>query len=117
MPDVDRRTRRRYPLQLNVRYQSTNTRLAVSGAGQTLNISSAGLLISSRQEVREGQRLRLNVEWPWLLDDVTPLQLIAESRVVRAGASQFAVTLESYQFRTTKRNSRPLDALIWPVTV
>ena len=117
MPDVERRTRKRYPLQLNVRYQSTNIRLPLSGAGQTLNISSAGLLISSSQEVREGLRLRLNVEWPWLLNDITPLQLIAESRVVRAGTSQFAVALESYQFRTTKRNARPLDALVWPITV
>ncbi|HEV2446223.1 MAG TPA: PilZ domain-containing protein [Candidatus Sulfopaludibacter sp.] len=116
MPEIERRSTRRYPLQLQVRYRTTSARLSLSGKGQTLNISSAGLLIASPQMVREGLRLQLNVEWPWMLDDRTPLQLIAESRVVRADASQFAVTLERYQFRTSGRQSAPVDRLSWPVT-
>ena len=116
MSEIERRSTRRYPLQLQVRYRATSARLSLSGSGQTLNISSAGLLIASSQAVREGLRLQLNVDWPWLLDDRTPLQLIAESRVVRADASQFAVTLERYQFRTSKRQSAPVDPLIWAVT-
>ena len=116
MPEIERRSRRRYPLQLQVRYRAISAKLSASGGGQTLNISSAGLLIASPQCVREGLRLRLNVDWPWLLDGMTPLQLVAESRVVRANASQFAVELERYQFRTSKRESAPVDPLIWAVT-
>ncbi|HTS49762.1 MAG TPA: PilZ domain-containing protein [Bryobacteraceae bacterium] len=116
MPEIERRSKRRYPLQLPIRYRTTSARLSVSGGGQTLNISSAGLLIASPQGVQAGLRLRLHVDWPWLLDGTTPLQLVAESRVVRANASQFAVELERYQFRTSKRQSAPVDPLIWAVT-
>jgi len=113
MSELDRRARKRYPLQLTVRYRSTSRRLPLSGAGRTLNISSSGLLIASSQGVREGARLQLKLEWPWALEDLTPLQLIAESRVVRAGATEFAVMLERYQFCTAKRETAALDPLIF----
>ena len=113
MSDWERRTKTRYPLQLSVYYQSASSRILLSGAGRTLNISSGGLLIESQQPVGEGIRLRLKLVWPCALDDLTPLQLIAYSTVVRSGASQFAVTLERYQFRTCRRAGAPADPLLW----
>ncbi len=113
MSELERRAKRRYPLQLNIRFRSTQGKLLVAGDGRTLNISSAGLLIAASQDVRKGLRLQLTVEWPWLLDDTTPLQLVAESRVVRASESEFAVRLERYQFRTSRRQSMRVDPLIW----
>jgi len=113
MSDHERRSRRRFPLELKVRYQSTNTKLAIAGAGRTLNMSSGGLLIVSPQPMQQGVRLRLTVEWPWLLDQQTPLQLVADSRVVRANGSEFAVTLNRYQFRTSGRHALVADPLIW----
>jgi len=112
MPDSERRAKRRYPLQLNIRFRSTHGKLLIAGDGQTLNISSAGLLIASPQDVCKGLRLQLTVEWPWLLDHTTPLQLVAESRVVRANEAEFAVTLERYQFRTSRRHALPVDPLL-----
>jgi hypothetical protein len=113
MSESERRAKKRYPLQLNIRFRSTQGKLLVIGDGRTLNISSAGLLIASPQDVRKGLRLQLTVAWPWLLDDTTPLQLVAESRVVRASECEFAVSLERYQFRTSRRQSTPVDPLIW----
>jgi len=37
-----------------------------------------------------------------MLDETTPLQLIAVCRVIRCQPSGFAVRLERYQFRTRK---------------
>lgn len=113
MSDRERRKKTRYPLQLSVYYQSASSRILVSGAGRTLNISSGGLLIASPQPVCEGIRLRLKLVWPCALDDLTPLQLIADSTVVRSSASQFAVTLARYQFRTSRRAGAPADPLLW----
>ena len=113
MSDQERRRKRRFPLELKVRYQSTNSKLAISGAGRTLNMSSGGLLIVSPLVMQQGIRLRLMVEWPWLLDQQTPLQLVAESRVVRANGSQFAVALNRYQFRTSGSQARVADPLLW----
>ena len=113
MLERERRSRRRYPLQLNLRYKSISSRIGISGTGRTLNVSSGGLLIAASHDLMEGVRLNVTVEWPWLLDQSTPLQLVAESRVVRTGDSQFAVELVRYQFRTSKRQSHPVDPLVW----
>jgi len=113
MPERERRSRRRYPLQLNLRYRSTSSKMLVSGTGHTLNVSSGGLLIASPDHLMENIRLHLTVEWPWLLDQATPLQLVAESRVVRAGKGHFAVELVRYQFKTSRRQALPVDPLVW----
>jgi PilZ domain len=119
MPERERRSKRRYPLQLNLRYRSISDRMPMAGTGRTLNVSSRGILIASEQEVQEGTRLHVRVEWPWLLDSATPLQLVAESRVVRASRAEFAVELLRYQFRTFRRHGVPVDPLVWataPIT-
>ena len=85
----------------------------ISGTGRTLNVSSGGLLIASPHELTEGVRLNVTVEWPWLLDQSTPLQLVAESRVVRTGDAHFAVQLVRYQFKTSRRQAQPVDPLVW----
>lgn len=113
MQERERRSRRRYPLQLNLRYKSACSKMAISGTGRTLNVSSGGLLIAAQHDLMEGIRLNVTVEWPWLLDQSTPLQLFAESRVVRTSDSHFAVQLVRYQFRTSKRHAQPVDPLVW----
>ena len=69
-----------------------------------MNISSGGLLISSKQApVRAGARLQVIVDWPALLHGSTPLQLIAVCRVTRRLPAEFAVEFDQYQFKTKKR--------------
>src|SRR5579871_3888492 len=109
MTDRERRSKRRYPLQLNLRYRSISSRMQIAGAGRTVNVSSGGLLIASPHNLAEGNRLHVTVEWPWLLDQATPLQLVAEGRVVRTGESEFAVAFVRHQFRTSRRQALPMD--------
>jgi hypothetical protein len=40
-----------------------------------------------------------------LLDATTPLQLVTLAKVVRRDRAGFAVTIDSYQFRTLKRRA------------
>ena len=106
---LERRVRTRYPLELKVRYHTVSNRPALVGTGRTVNVSSFGLLIASDQRlVDEGSRLRISVEWPCTLDGATPLQLTAVCRVVRCDPSEFAVRIESHQFRT--KSSRQATA-------
>jgi hypothetical protein len=73
------------------------------GNGRTLNVSSGGLLIASEQQIAgNGSRLRISMDWPCTLNGTTPLQLIAECRVIRCQPAGFAVRIEQYQFRTRK---------------
>jgi hypothetical protein len=101
--DNDRRRKSRYPLQLNVRYQTMGTAVRVTAAGQTVNLSSGGVLISSSSPVREGTRVKAVFEWPSLLNGNIPLQLVTVGTVVRRQGSRLAIAFEGYQFRTAGR--------------
>jgi len=100
---IERRSKVRYPVQLTVRYRTVGRHDHVIGVGQTLNMSSGGLLVSSPDEVSTGSKLEVNVEWPLLLNGSVPLQLVAHGKVVRCGSSTFAIEFAQYQFRTMGR--------------
>jgi hypothetical protein len=116
---IERRSKARYPVKLTVRYRTVGRHRSVNGVGETLNMSSSGLLVSAQHEVSAGLRLEVNVEWPLLLDGAIPLQLVAHGKVVRCGGSMFALSFAQYQFRTMGRilktvsnlDSDPLDQL------
>ncbi len=100
----ERRVKARYPLELNVRYQTLGRSNPISGVGRTQNMSSSGAMVISPDKISEGVRLKLTVEWPSLLNGTTPLQLVTFGKVVRSSQEGFAIALEHYQFRTMKRN-------------
>ena len=100
---IERRSRVRYPVQLTVRYRTMGRKKHFNGIGQTLNMSSAGLLVAATHEVSAGARMEVNIEWPLLLDGTVPLQLVAVGKVVRCADSSFAVSFAQYQFRTMGR--------------
>ena len=100
----ERRVKSRYPLELNVRYQTMGAAGSGTGAGQTLNISSSGMLLACASNIPEGTRLKLFVEWPSLLNGTTPLQLITVGTVVRCTQIGMSIVFDSYQFRTMGRS-------------
>jgi hypothetical protein len=101
--DNERRVKSRYPLELNVRYQTMGAAGPGAGVGQTLNISSSGMLLACASNIAEGTRLKLFVEWPSLLNGTTPLQLITVGTVIRCTQIGISIAFDSYQFRTMSR--------------
>src|ERR1700678_3045177 len=99
----ERRVKSRYPLELNVRYQALGVITPVAGVGQTLNMSSSGMLLACASSIPEGTRLKIFVEWPSLLNGTTPLQLITVGTVVRCTQIGVSIVFDSYQFRTMSR--------------
>jgi len=108
---LERRSKIRYPVSLNVKYRTVGRSNRISGMGRTVNMSSGGLLIAADQRTELGAKIELNVEWPSLLDGTIPLQLVAVGRVVRCLESGFALSFTQYQFRTMSRKlqSMPND--------
>src|SRR5579871_4884734 len=100
----ERRVKSRYPLELNVRYQTMGGAGSVAGVGQTINMSSSGMFLACESNIPEGARLKLFVEWLSLLNGTTPLQLITVGTVVRSTEIGISVVFESYQFRTMSRS-------------
>lgn len=105
--NIERRSRIRYPVKLTVRYRTVGRKHHLNGTGQTLNMSSAGLLVWAEHGVSEGARMEVNIEWPLMLDGTVPLQLVAVGKVVRCAESVFAVSFAQYQFRTMGRMLKP----------
>jgi hypothetical protein len=98
----ERRVKSRYPLELKVRYQILGSTGSI-GVGQTVNISSSGMLLKSGGKLPEGTRLKIFVEWPSLLNGSIPLQLIMVGTVVRSAPIGSSIVFESYQFKTMSR--------------
>lgn len=97
----DRRSADRFPIVRDVRYRVLNGRDFVeTGGGETVNMSSSGILFTTEHDLQEGRRLELSVSWPARLDDKCQLKLVAKGRVVRAEEGKVAMTIEKYEFRT-----------------
>jgi hypothetical protein len=101
---TERRSKIRYPIRLSVRYRGLGRMGGVVGVGHTLDLSSSGILVESRQQrVSVGSRLEVSVDWPIMLDGTSPLQVVVRGRVVRSERFRFAVSFQGHQFRTMKR--------------
>jgi len=110
---LERRSKIRYPVSLNVKYRTVGRSNRISGIGRTLNMSSGGLLIAADQRTEVGAKVELNVEWPSMLDGMVPLQLVAVGRVVRCFEAGFALSFTQYQFRTMSRKLQSLPNEGW----
>jgi hypothetical protein len=110
--EMERRSKERYALVLNVRYRALGPKLQ-SGDGQVVNLSSSGALVVSQHEFGVGEKLEVSIEWPSLLNGGIPLQLVAVGSVVRCGRSSFAVSFHRYQFRTLRSRVQPISSSVF----
>ena len=99
--DRERRTKRRFQIDQEVRYKMLyGQRIAETGVGRTMNISSGGVWLSTEHMLTSGMPVELSMNWPVLLNDVCPMKLMIYGCVVRSNEKGAAVTIERYEFRT-----------------
>ena len=98
----DRRNFNRVPIERDVRYKVLGGRKSElrTGLGRMLDMSSGGVQFTTESALPQGERVELAVNWPARLNDVTPLKLVILGRVVRTEATQAAVSIEQYEFKT-----------------
>src|SRR6266571_3126018 len=98
----DRRSKRRYPLELPVQYKIMKNYLVMgTGTGNSIDLSSGGIAFSTSTPLKVGSYLELSISWPVLLNQSCPLKLVASGRVVRSDQQCTAISLDRYEFRTT----------------
>jgi DNA-binding NarL/FixJ family response regulator len=103
---ADRRTNARFPCRLAVSYQALeHPFLSGVATSETLNISSKGLLFATEEALQPGQLLQVSVDWPARLENLVPLKLVAEGRIVRNLNGQAAMRIDKYEFRTRRAKS------------
>jgi hypothetical protein len=102
--DHERRTKRRFRIDQEVRYKMLyGQRIAETGTGRTINISSGGVWFSTESMLTSGMPVELSMNWPVLLNDSCPMKLMIYGCVVRSNDKGAAVAIERYEFRTAGR--------------
>jgi PilZ domain len=97
----DRRSRRRYPIDLVVQYKIFGQyQIVQSGKGKTINLSAGGIACAFDEILKPGSTIELSIAWPVLLNKTCPLKLVVSGKVVRSDAALTAVRMERYEFRT-----------------
>ena len=108
--DHERREKRRFRIEQDVRYKMLyGQRIAETGAGKTLNISSAGVWFTTENLLTTGMPVELSMNWPVLLNDACPMKLMIYGCVVRSNDRGAAVAIERYEFRTQGRTFHPVE--------
>jgi len=99
--DNNRRKTSRFPIVREIRYRvSTRDNLFETGVGNTVNISSSGVLFTTEKPILPGRRVEVAISWPAELNRNTALKLVARGRIVRVEDGQAAAELQNFEFRT-----------------
>ena len=100
----ERRMKRRFQIEQEVRYKMLyGQRIAETGTGKTLNISSSGVWFTTENMLTTGMPVEVSMNWPVLLNDSCPMKLMIYGCVVRSNERGAAVAIERYEFRTQGR--------------
>ena len=78
-----------------------------AGSGYTKDLGRKGLRFASEDPPPRDSDLELRIEWPFLLQDVCPLELRVWGRVLRSDDRGTVVRMSRYEFRT--RGERSFD--------
>jgi hypothetical protein len=101
----ERRVKRRFPIEQDVLYKMLyGQRIAETGIGKTMNISSGGIWFSTETVLSSGMPIELSLSWPVLLNDSCPIKLMIYGCVIRSSRRGTAAIIERYDFRTQARS-------------
>jgi len=109
----DRRRDRRYQLQLDLKWKLIRRRRVLdNGTGQTVDLSSGGILFDAGRHLPEGLNVELSVTWPVLLHNVAPMQLVIAGRIKRSNGRLVAVETVQHEFRTAGGSAESRNAAL-----
>ncbi len=101
----DRRRKHRFDIDQEVKYRVMyGDRVAETGEGRTVDISSGGIRITTETILPVGQPVELSMRWPALLNRSCPMKLIICGCVLRSDERGTVVSVERYEFRTIGRS-------------
>ena len=90
----ERRQHRRFPISAQAEYLLKGVRQQATA----LDISSGGVFLQTESVLPVGQRIKVMIDWPVLLDQKCPLRLVIVGRVLRSNWAGMAVGIRSYEF-------------------
>ena len=112
---TDRRSSHRFSLRMAIECRQIEPPLAPNRVfvGESLNISSKGLLFTTTEAFQPGQVIEASIDWPMRLNNGVRLTLVVEGAIVRKADDHAAIRIDKYEFRTrgAERRSDPPKAM------
>jgi hypothetical protein len=96
----NRRANRRYDFPLDMRFAYRECGVESEGTGRTVNLSRGGIRFETDSPPPTGTEVMLRVAWPFLLQNVCPLELYIWGTVLRSDAYGTVVLMKKHEFRT-----------------
>ncbi len=104
--DWDRRSRRRFRIQQDVQYERLRgLRVLDAGTGKTLDMSSTALRFTTAIPLRPGDKVKVAMNWPVLLDATCHLKMVIHGWVLRSDTGTATVTIGHYELRNARCRS------------
>ena len=99
----DRRIARRYPIACQIQFRIIGWGPAELERGETVNMSSSGVLVTTGRTLTLGGKVELLVQWPFKLSERVGLKLVIFGEVVRVETRdpiRVALRIDRHEFRT-----------------
>ena len=104
------RDKLRFPIEKDVCYQCVKRgRISTVGVGKTFQISSREVCFTTQDPLKQGDSVRLAVDWPAVLDSGCLVKLEICGSVIRTLPGVAAVKIARYEFRTRGATLRVVD--------
>ena len=96
----DRRDSRRFAGELELRFTYEHRGQHYLGMGRTTDLSSGGIRFQTVNPPPNGAKVEAHIQWPFLLQNVMPLELVVQGRIIRNDAEGTVLRTSHYLFRT-----------------
>ena len=97
----ERRSKRRFIIERDVQYERLRgTEILDSGIGKTLEMSSHALRFTTGLALRPGDKVKVAVNWPVMLDATCRLNMVIYGMVVRSDGNSATVRIGLHELRT-----------------
>lgn len=97
----DRRHARRYECELQLRFECREGDAVLqAGQGVTGDLSNEGLRFHTEERLPVGATVVVHIAWPFLLQNVCPLELILHGSVRAVTGRGTILAARRYEFRT-----------------
>ena len=106
----DRRSARRFPIALNIKFTGLLQDADEEGTGTTVNMGSKGMMFTTNSSPVVGSWLGFLIDWPTDPHAGT-VMLAARGRVVHSSAGRIGVALNWHEFRRPHPAPRAISGL------
>lgn len=101
----DRRSERRYAYEMELQFSYTLGGARYFGSGYTVDLSRGAVRFVADNPPPVGIEVELRISWPYLLQNVCPLELIVRGDIIATSERGTVLAMHYYEFRTCGQRS------------